>query len=301
MEVERGELLELLKPQGVTNAQLLRWVQAGLLPHPRREGLGRGRGGRSYYPRLVILQAESLARLLKQERSLGVAGWRLWLLGYPVTPFVRAMLLADLDAAEVELREELSQINAGKPSRLIQEVKRSNGDPMGQRLGAVLEPKGLQVYARMVIEQRLGILKADQYSELDWANYQDAGVAMLFPELIDHKELPDPGTIPSGVQQVTRDANIDQLRAVLQTTDEKLFVTARNELQWLWEYYRDPTRTEMPFPEPDDFLRFLRFRLEPDGPRQIATWMNALGQTRIPPSPLARMLRAQQAPSTPTI
>jgi len=249
---------------------------------------------------LVILQAESLARLLKRDRHLCVAGWRLWLLGYPVTPFVREMLLADLDAAEAELREELSQIRAGKPSRLIKEVKRSDGDPMGHRLGTVLGPKGLQVFARMAVEQRLGILKADQYSELDWANYQDAGVAMLFPELVDHKELPDARTIPSGVQRVTRDANIDQLRAMLRTTEEKLLVTARNELQWLWEYYRDPTTTEMPFPEPDDFLRFLRVRLEPDGPRQVAIWMKALGQTRIPPSPLARMLRTQQAPSKPT-
>jgi hypothetical protein len=301
-EVEREELLRELAPYQVTNAQLLRWVQAGLLPRPRREGLGRGRGGRSYYPGITVKQAGALAELLKRDRNLAEAGWRLWLIGYPVTLFARALLLEELTAQEAALRDELARLRKGRRSRFAVGVRRERGDPALARVRAMLNEGGLQTMGRMVAEQLLGILRTEKYTDEEWDNYGDATVAMVFPDLLDRPGLADSTTFKSGIQKLTHDANLKQRRAMLKRTDDKLLVTARNEVQWLWEYFRDPVAPEFPFPNRGDFLWFLGVRLQPDGPKAIALVMQALGQEHVPLSPLERRRRAQQpqpAPASP--
>src|SRR4051794_24359941 len=97
-EITRDQLLADLRKQGLklTAHQLLRWHDWGLLPQPRREGLGRGKGTVSYYSRLAALQAGTLARVLAARRSLIDAGWALWALGFPLTSWARALLLDEL-------------------------------------------------------------------------------------------------------------------------------------------------------------------------------------------------------------
>jgi hypothetical protein len=303
-EVERDELLRLLAPHRVRNAQLLRWVQAGLLFPPRREGLGRGRGGASYYPAVTVIQARALAELLRRNRSLAEAGWRLWLIGYAVTPFARGLLLAELSAQTAALRAELARLRKGQRSRFVAAAVRDRKDPGLARVRKLVSKDGLRTIARMLAEQRLGTLKTEQYTAEDWANYQDVGVALVFPDLQDHPDLPDSRTIPAGIHKLTRDANLKELEAMVKRTDDTLLVTARNELHWLWEYFRDPTSPELSFPDRDDFLRFLRLRLEPDGAKRVGEAMKALGQPRVPLSPLERQLRSMplqpvRTPSSP--
>ena len=295
-EIERGGLLEALAPEGVTNAKLLRWVQAGLLPRPRREGLGQGQGGVSYYPRIAVRQAKALAELLRRQRSLDEAGWRLWLVGYPVTPFARALLLKDLAAEERVLREELAREKRGEPRRIAAALTRNRGDASLTRLEGMLSRSGLQTMGRILVEQRLGTLDTSQYSDDALEAYGDATIAMLWPELVDHPGLAGLDDFRAGLQQLSNDASIGRLRALVREADDKLLVVTRNEVQWLMEYFRDPLASDYPFAERGDFLRVLRLRMEPEGPKRMAQLMKALGHTRVPPSPLQRALQGRGTP-----
>jgi hypothetical protein len=299
-EVERGALLELLEPEGVTNAQLLRWVQAGLLPHPRREGLGRGQGGVSYYPAVTVFQAKALAGLLNRQRNLGEAGWRLWMLGYHVTPFARGLLEGELESEEEFHREELARLRAGETSRVARAIQRERSGPAWDRVRAALRLKGLSRVAKMVSEQRLGRLRSDEYSDVDWANYQDLVVALFQSDLADDQLRPTPAELQAGVQTLSNTANLKELRALLGRANDRLLETVRNETQWLTEFFRAPTSREFPIADRDYFLRFLRLRMEPNGPEEIQRLIEALGQKEVPPPPVERRFRLLQSPSAPT-
>lgn len=82
----------------VSRSQLHRWRQAGIVPRPVRQGLGRGEGTESWYPTwtrdLVIL----IAHALEEKRDLTLAGWKAWMAGYPVPAFVREQMTRRIDS-----------------------------------------------------------------------------------------------------------------------------------------------------------------------------------------------------------
>jgi hypothetical protein len=70
----------------VTRTELARWHRAGLLPHPQRHSLGRGRGMISVYPVGTANQLQALCEFHRAEKRLPYVAWRLWWVGYNI-PF----------------------------------------------------------------------------------------------------------------------------------------------------------------------------------------------------------------------
>src|SRR5258707_10332904 len=68
----------------VSPAQLARWHRAGLLPRPRQQALGRGRGTETFYPPGSALQVVAICQIKDEERRLERIAFRLWWEGFPV-------------------------------------------------------------------------------------------------------------------------------------------------------------------------------------------------------------------------
>lgn len=74
-------------PPELTSRKLKRWRTAGLLPHPRRTSLGRGKGMRSEYPPGTARQLLALCRLLRRfPHDLDAVCFALWFEGFPLQP-----------------------------------------------------------------------------------------------------------------------------------------------------------------------------------------------------------------------
>ncbi len=292
-EITRDDLLAFLKGQGfpVTPYQLLRWHDWGLLPQPRREGLGRGKGTVSYYRRGAALQARALARLLARRRSLHDAGWGLWMLGFPVTDWARPYLLDELKHQKREFLRAARSLR-GK-GWLAKQVSRRRAPKGLERLRKVAPPENTPRVFQMLVALRLGSLRAEDYSEDDWALLQDATVNEFFPDLIDDPELPGLEEVAAGMAKLSSEINLDRTIAEIKALPNKRLEQYRNEVQWLFELYSPPDERPTVLVSRDDFLLFFRARhLNPDGELGIRTWMQALGQTRPPASPLQRWLAA---------
>jgi hypothetical protein len=80
------QLLILAHDQGyqLSATQLARWHRAGLLPRPKQQARGRGRGTTSLYPLVAGSQLLLLCAFRRQERRLGYLAWLLWWAGYLV-------------------------------------------------------------------------------------------------------------------------------------------------------------------------------------------------------------------------
>ncbi|MDE2200871.1 MAG: hypothetical protein KGJ41_17815 [Rhodospirillales bacterium] len=66
-------------------AQVARWHRVGLLPQPRQQSLGRGRGTQTVYPPGTARQLIALIQLHRRYRYLDDVGWRLWWHGFSVS------------------------------------------------------------------------------------------------------------------------------------------------------------------------------------------------------------------------
>lgn len=99
----REELLALAEEHDheVTDHQLTRWRQEGLLPRPEQHALGKGRGTRTVYPSGTGERLLTLCEIHKGERRLNYVAWHLWWAGYeislkPVRRFI-ASVVAEWD------------------------------------------------------------------------------------------------------------------------------------------------------------------------------------------------------------
>jgi hypothetical protein len=85
-----AEILATVRARGFSlkERQLADWHRNGLLPQPKKVGLGRGRGTVTCYPRGATRQAYDLLRLRKEygRRNFGMIGWMLSMRGYDVDP-----------------------------------------------------------------------------------------------------------------------------------------------------------------------------------------------------------------------
>src|SRR5215470_16804556 len=70
----------------VSERQLVRWQNSGLLPRPRRRFLGRGRGSEAVYPEGATQRLLAICRIHQsdQEKRLDYVLWRLWWEGHNV-------------------------------------------------------------------------------------------------------------------------------------------------------------------------------------------------------------------------
>lgn len=89
----------------VTERRLKRWRDEGLVPSPRKEGLGRGRGTTAYYPSGTGDLVRAIAKELESgPRSLSRVALALWFRGYPLTSYVREWLLDGLRGVDRHFR-----------------------------------------------------------------------------------------------------------------------------------------------------------------------------------------------------
>ncbi len=110
---------------GVTRSQVERWLKAGLLPRPRRRGLGRGQGTVSLYPPGAVPLLRRLLALQEETRDIGEWRWQLWLDGYPIdAERLRRQLLVALDRVGAEAQTVLADVQPDEadPLGLVEAV-----------------------------------------------------------------------------------------------------------------------------------------------------------------------------------
>lgn len=113
MPEELEEILDAAGDAGfdVSRHQLERWRGKGLVPRPRREGLGYREGTDSYYPKGTSNLVIRIAQLLEEKRSFEFVGWMLWGMGYNhVVDFVRSSLRNQIEKAQEQGESQLQEI-----------------------------------------------------------------------------------------------------------------------------------------------------------------------------------------------
>jgi DNA-binding transcriptional MerR regulator len=113
-EREAGEsnrqLQEVAGQLGVTDRQLRRWRDQGLLPKPiRRVGKGRAVGSEVFYPQGTCVQLVAVVRWFEWDRRVDEVKWALWCEGFEVEPeWIRTLeerLATAVEAVEDELED----------------------------------------------------------------------------------------------------------------------------------------------------------------------------------------------------
>src|SRR5690242_15937877 len=106
MSTTMTELAERLADLGysISKRRFTDWVQKGLLPPPRRHGLGKGKGVVFQWKEPGILsQAVAIYELLEEYTRVNKVFIPLWLMGYEVPiEIVRALFLEQLDNFQEE-------------------------------------------------------------------------------------------------------------------------------------------------------------------------------------------------------
>jgi len=305
-DLRREDLIGRLRAEGyrISNHQLLRWVDAGLLPNPRRTGKGRGRGTEVYYPRVALLQARTLVRLLRDNRNLDDAGWGLWALGFPLTEWARELMLDELKALKGAFEREDRRYRAGKPSLLDAAGKRRPPRRLVQMRKAVKPDKMPRVLA-MTLRYQLGTFRAREYSAEDWDRYRDAVLGEYLPELLDDPGLPTTEEVAPALEEESRQFGLGRTISALKHVEAHQLEQYRNECQWLTELFSRPDEPDKALMARPDFITFFKGRhMAPEGDANFRAFMRSIGQTRAPASPLQRWVAAGRAkaasPRTPT-
>jgi hypothetical protein len=289
--IKRDDLLEVLRLQGlsVSNHQLLRWHNAGILTQPKRVGHGRNRGGSdSYYPWWGALQALEIGWRLKEERrrsrkpKLADVGWALWTLGYPVTDFARELLLDELKEEEEASRLEHERYLKKTGESLFERPEPRIGMP-GMR--NVVRPDAMPKVARMLVELELGILADQEYEPQDWELLQEAVISEMHPELLDHPELPTPEEVEAGLRQQSSRQPLGRTIKALEEVDKRRLCKTRNEAQALHELLGGSNEVM----SRRGFVHYFKLRhVDPESAKRLAHLPKAMGWSRTPLSPLGR-------------
>jgi hypothetical protein len=308
-EISRDELLAKLHRDRVTRPQLLRWQERGLFPRPRIDGHGRGRGGStSYYPRLAVLQARLLVRLLRHNRSLVEAGWVLWVLGFrePTTEWSRKLLVGELQAGLAASRREYGRDRKGIKATVFSRAAGKRPLKGTERMRRVIAPEAVGTVFRMLAEMQLGVLPKGQYGEREWSWFQDAVLAEVLPDLLDTPGTPGWQEVEAGITRLSKSQNTPSVIQALMHVDEAWLRALMNEAQLLWELIVQPSLAEPGVIPRDDFLRYFKFAyVNPETRPAARELRQAMGWTRPPESPLRRaheeaMAARQKETASPT-
>ena len=141
----------------ISHTQLVRWHRAGLLPRPKRRGLGRGKGTETYYPPGTWKQLEALLRAKREDRRLREIAWRMWLEGFPVEEFIRSDFTSSAEAFMEDLRSALDRFDSAED----QDSGPNFANPIHQASGHPLASSG----ARLLLELLAGRSPLDSLPE----------------------------------------------------------------------------------------------------------------------------------------
>jgi hypothetical protein len=148
---------------------------------------------------------------------------------------------------------------------------------------------------QMLVDFQLGRLRAEDYSDLEWAGFQDATLQQVLPAIVDDPELPSVQEVKTGMAKLSPQISVGRTIAELKSVPDHRLEQYRNEAQWLSELLSPPENRADPLTL-DEFISFFKARhLNPDGERNMATSMRALGHTHPPGSPIERWLAAGRA------
>ena len=93
----RADVLEVASELGVSERQLRRWRDEGLLPRAfDQRWLGRGLGSATFYPAGSCRQLREIVRWFAHDRRVDIVRWALWCNGFPVDPDPHARILEAL-------------------------------------------------------------------------------------------------------------------------------------------------------------------------------------------------------------
>jgi hypothetical protein len=312
-EITRAELLAALKRDRIKPAQLHRWHDAGIFPDARREGRGRprrgargetrGGGSVAYYPRLAVLQARTIAHVLKTRprRTLGDAGWATWVLGFPQpdAEWVRDLLLAEVRAGLRVSAREYRRYQRGDARSVLARAGRRRPLVGTEAMRSVVPPESLPGVFQMMLEVRLGLLGGRQYGEPEWLKFQDAGLALVAPELLHEPDVPSWEEVRAGMTRLSGEINDRAVIRALKGLEPAWLRALTNEAQLLFELGAESLGLSPDLVMSRDyFLRYFKARrLDSKASRELVNSLKQLGWTRPPRSPLRRAFDqlAQQA------
>jgi hypothetical protein len=295
-EITREQLLALLREAGarVSSAQLHRWTDAGVLPRPRRRGLGRGggKGTTSLYPALAFPQALALHTALRLQRNLDDAAWTVWLFGFPLTGYVRELLLEEWREDERSLRE-MVRLHSGKRGRVAidRAIRRARRAELGPLAGIL--PNHVMTVYRMFAEMQYGELRPGVYTADDWERFRDAVSAEAPPGIIDENE--PVALIEADAVSASRHMPLRSLIAALKRASDDELCMCRNELQ---ELQRIAAQSVAQATGPITRVAFRAYfgqrLVDPNTAAVVIQLFQALGWTRPPASPLERLAATLQ-------
>lgn len=158
-------LLRELNDKGypITHRRILDWIAEGLLPHPTRHGLGRGRGVVFVWEdgERVLRQAVRVAQALAWNRRLSNVIVPLWVMGYDMPlDKVRATLLKwyDVEKTLSAIREKYGQPGDEVADAISRKAVRS------QKAGQFSWLKGLDAEEKKdAAEALLGVFYVPKY------------------------------------------------------------------------------------------------------------------------------------------
>lgn len=238
-EISRADLLLRLREHGVevTPDQLVRWHKRGLLPRPRRQPLGRGRGMESRYPLIALPQAYATRLLLDVfPRDLDSVGWCLWCFGFPVDELARSWLVEEVGRLNALLREGLQTFEEERSTNPISALAEGRV-PRGW--GAVRRRVGwnnMETVALRLHEVLLGEFDPGPYRpEEDYEPITDAIDAQLGQwgrSPTDRKALTKDA--PEALQLVAKELNLAALQQALTETPVPVLRRVRDEAQTLF-------------------------------------------------------------------
>lgn len=262
--IERDAVLQYLRRKGLrtTSDQLTRWHKAGLIPRPKRQSLGRGRGMRSLYPVITLPQAHAAAFALRITRSLPEARWMVWCLGFPgLTKLVKRDLSDILKRYERDFRTALAAFARGEQGNPISELatsRRVSSDwgPVRRRIGSAR----VETVARMLHEIALGRLDESRgYEPEDFTLARDAILAR--DPSVAAALTTDPSLMREALLTASRELNLPLVGRALRSAPEWLLVLVRKEAASLWRgYVGILPETWASIPTPEFFLLWLSFR-----------------------------------------
>ncbi len=293
----RDQLVALARSAGVhiSPHSLLRWVDAGLLPTPRRRAvLGRGKGTRyPLYPPTTALQAVCIAASLRVVRNLDEAGWNAWVVvpGFPLTKYVRDLMLEELRSEQRVLRCFVKKDRRGRRPNVERMARRSSSPELSYILREI-NPKGRSTVLRMISELQLGSLAVEDYSSDDLLLSQDAAVRLFEPGVVDEKALPDAVHIARGLREQAARSAIPSKIAILRRIDDDALCRIRDEAQGLHRIFGASLGRDETVIGRGDFLQYLANRFENDSAEQgVIGFMKALGAAYPPQSQVGALFR----------
>lgn len=243
----------------VTQSQLRRWCDVGLVLRPKRRGLGRGRGVVALYHPVAVWQAFALAQFLNKRRDLDMAGWFTWICGFPVTPFVRSYLLDHLEEQERTAKKMTRAL--ARPRFRDDLVRRANRLGLSGHAGVfpTILPERLPTMLRMYNEAGLGTLHEHKYSEQDWELLKEGALSLYAPddsELLDADDLASPQELEEGMNRMSREFPVSKVMAALKRIDDATLEALRTEAQAFAMAIHKALGQEPREMLPDEFLNY---------------------------------------------